>query len=104
LAFIPDDVTLFFLLDPETFEGEDGLTYTADHFVELNAAIRELTASRPKTYLLEVLDFVERPEERINADHFNRMVYFRVYQKIAAILRANNAAYIDDMQAFAVPS
>jgi hypothetical protein len=32
------------------------------------------------------------------------MVYFRVYQKIAAILRANNAAYIDDTQAFAVPS
>ena len=53
-----------------------------DHFARLNDLIREVATGIENIRLLNVLDFIMDPEEFIDATHFNRLVYYRIYRTI----------------------
>jgi hypothetical protein len=89
---IPESVYLFILLGPETAINAEGKSFPTPHLSFNNNIIREVLAGRPNVVLLNVLDFVQQPGDRINAAHFSRMVYFRIYQRIAAILAETQAS------------
>jgi hypothetical protein len=58
----------------------------------LNSWVRDITASMPNVELIEIGDFVQGDKEMITHNHFDRMVYFRVFQHIMRRLAGGTAA------------
>jgi hypothetical protein len=47
---------------------------------------RELAAERSNIVVIDPLEFVEHPDERLDWWHFDRKVYYRMFQRIMAHL------------------
>jgi FkbH-like protein len=92
LDYIPKTTLVFILLVPESARTPDGSDVRLQHYVANNRAVQQAANGRENVILLPVLDFVTQPSDRVGATHFSRMVYFRLYQKIAAILAQNQAS------------
>ncbi|WP_428395314.1 HAD-IIIC family phosphatase [Lichenicoccus sp.] len=87
LAHIPQSVVLIFLLAPEKVPDRQGQHVEAWRFVAQNKAIAQVVAGRENVHLLRIEDFINHSNETTDGVHFSRMVYYRVYQRIASILR-----------------
>lgn len=84
LSNISQKTIVFFVLAPDIQQDEQSLI---EYYVNCNDVILDVAGARPNTFFLDILDFVQSRSERIDAHHFTRMVYFRLYQKIAQMLR-----------------
>ena len=59
-----------------------------NQFTRLNRWTRQAAAAFPGVTLLDIADFILRPEEVENVLHFHREVYFRVFRYIVAAINA----------------
>jgi len=87
LKVLHPDTKLFLVLGPETWMTKEGATRPLKIFLEGNRVLREFAAARPNSYLLNLTDFVEGPEDCFDYIHFGRMVYFRMTKHMVALLR-----------------
>jgi FkbH-like protein len=58
----------------------------------LNRWIREVAADFPDVTLLNVADFVHAPDDVTARDHYDRMVYFRMFEYVMKTLRNSETA------------
>ena len=58
----------------------------------LNAWVRDVAGALPNVELVEIREFVQGDQDLITHNHFDRMVYFRVFQHIMRRLQAKLAA------------
>jgi hypothetical protein len=54
----------------------------------LNAWVRDIAGAMPNVDLVEITEFVQGEKDLITHNHFDRMVYFRVFQHIMRRLQA----------------
>lgn len=79
---IPEGTRLFVVL-PHEWEIWEGELNPRALAIEYNAAVRELARDFPAVTLLAMNDFVRgREEMQYEFDHFDRIVYFRLYRRI----------------------
>ena len=76
---IPPGARLFVLL-PHEWEKWDGVMQPRSNAIEYNAALRRLARGYPAVTLMAMDDVVRAAEEmQESSDHFDRIVYFRMY-------------------------
>jgi hypothetical protein len=51
---------------------------------------RELVRERKNTWLIDPLEFVRHPSDHMDWWHFDRKVYYRIYQRIAELIATND--------------
>lgn len=94
LSTIFDSTTLpnmiFVLLGCERVYEADGSPQPVYHFIDLNRAVRVAAENRPHVKLISVEDFASSPSEIIDATHFDRRVYFRIYEHILQVAGARD--------------
>jgi FkbH-like protein len=90
LANIPLRTTIFFVLAMEQVLDKEGVAISRPHFIAQNEVIATVAAKRPNVHLLKIDEFVSDPNEIMDGVHFDRMVYYRLYQEIASILKRDN--------------
>lgn len=91
MRHVPPAATVFFLLGPKTHKPVDGEERPTE-LHPFNQVLSAAAAARPGTYALDMAEFVMDPQDRLDTFHYGRMPYFRLSQKIAALLRARNEA------------
>ena len=80
----PRESRSYVLLACEVTYDEAGAPRPVPHFKALNHATRQVAAAWPNVRCLAVEDFVREPREIIDAAHFDRQLYYRIYQHIVA--------------------
>lgn len=90
-AKIPKNGDAFFILPSEYIRnGEIGVRQLA---VDYNSIIESLAQLHPHITLLRIDDFIKNDDERLEGfDHFERMVYYRLYEGIAKKCQASSRA------------
>ena len=84
---IPAGARLFFILPHEWYKEGDHLLPRA---VEYNRAVRALATDYPAVTLMSMNDIVHGAGDMQDSfDHFDRVVYFRLYQKIMQAIGAD---------------
>ena len=86
LRAAPAGARVFILLANETFTRPNGVVALAKNKQMLNAWLRDLAAEFADVTLLAVRDFIEDECEVITLNHFDRMVYFRIFQHIQGLM------------------
>jgi FkbH-like protein len=84
---IPQRAAVFFLLGPEQSTDPQGKLVPLRMHLRFNAVLRAIAAARPHTWVLQPEAFVREPGDRVDPQHFGRMVYFRMYRHILDMLR-----------------
>lgn len=81
---VPAHGRMFVLLATETEQLESGEVRTLGRRRERNRWVADVAAAFPQVEPLRMADFIESPAEiqNSNQSHFDRKVYFRVYQHI----------------------
>lgn len=87
LSTAPKTVPVFILLANE--RNEEPRARAGSNKRLLNAWTRQVAAGYPNVELLDVTSFVLNAPERITHNHFDRMVYFRVFQHIMEKIGSN---------------
>jgi FkbH-like protein len=82
LARAPAGVRIFILMAAELVPNEAGRMVVPTKKRRLNSWVRDVAASVPQVELVEIREFVSADQEFITNNHFDRMVYFRVFQHI----------------------
>jgi FkbH-like protein len=97
-ARVPKRGRMFVLLSLETRPDKDGSILTHRRHLELNRWSREAAQEFPSVELLPVAEFIEGPSEIQNSfNHFDRMVYFRIFQYIVRATGQPLNTGIDDI-------
>ena len=86
LASAPEAARVFILQANERFTRPNGVVALAKNKQKLNLWLVELAAEFPRVTLLPIRDYIEEEREVITLNHFDRMVYFRVFQHIQAAM------------------
>ncbi len=86
LARLPADMTVIFLLPPESKPDETGQTVAMHMHRPFNNVIRAQANRRKNSHILQIADYVKDPEDRIDAQHFGRMVYVRIAEAVTNLL------------------
>ena len=87
---VPAHGKMFVLVALDTVLKEGKVKKIGKRLIQ-NAWTREAAAEFPAVVILDMADFIENLEEvkvGSGAGHFDRMVYFRVYQRIAQLIGA----------------
>jgi hypothetical protein len=74
--------SVFILLGRTEHTRQDGTVVQHRKMARVNRWLTELADEIPAMHLLQVMDFVKPGEETANPGHFDRKVYFRIYQEI----------------------
>ena len=61
--------------------------HTHHHHVHLNRVVRDAVQDFPNVALLRINDAIQTREDFIDATHFGRMVYFRLFKQIDGLVR-----------------
>ncbi|HEX7644811.1 MAG TPA: HAD-IIIC family phosphatase [Burkholderiaceae bacterium] len=59
-----------------------------DMIEAINGVHKELAAERRNIVLIDPLEFVQQPEDRMDWWHFDRKVYYRIFQRIKSLISA----------------
>jgi len=86
----PPKARIFVLLGCERIFDAAGQPRPLPHLMELNRITRRAAEDLPHVHLLAPDDFISVPSDVIDATHFDRRVYFRIYQRIVEICRMTN--------------
>lgn len=80
--------TLIILLDiPSHQEGVVGERQIRQDMIDpIRSVHQELVHERNNTYLVDPVEFVTQPSDRLDWWHFDRKVYYRIYQRIAELI------------------
>ncbi len=81
----------FILLANDSLNGDPRQQNVKGRFARLNAITIEEASAAPGVTVVDTRSFIAGPEEISDALHFNRAVYFRIFQHIAALLAADQA-------------
>ncbi len=90
----PADVTVFVMLSNTEARRADGSVRPMPAFARHNENIREVAADYPNVKLILPGDFMTEQQRATlvaNPHHFDRMVYFRMFQHIASHINASHA-------------
>ena len=90
LSTIPDTIPVFIVLALEEQKDINGRSTKLYHFETINAKIVSATKNFNNVILVNPKDAIDHPDDVIDATHFNRLVYFRLYRMIASKLDAWN--------------
>jgi FkbH-like protein len=83
---IPGTIPIFVLLGLESVPCEDGTTSILHHIVNLNRATKNAAVAFKNVHLLPINQFIDSGKDLLDAAHFGRLAYFRMYQKIEEVL------------------
>jgi hypothetical protein len=78
---------IFVLLGCERVYDVAGFPQPVPHLMELNRITRRAAEGRPHVHLLAPDDFITLPSDVIDATHWDRRVYYRIYQRIVQLHR-----------------
>jgi hypothetical protein len=76
------ETSVFILQASDTNVREDGKLVVGKRRKAINEWIREVTASYSNVTLLKITDFADEGEMIDNGNHYDRMVYFKIFQEI----------------------
>jgi len=83
---VPANALLFVLLPATRYRDEQGTTFRRKETAVYNALLRKLAARRDNVALIPLDSAISSDGEIIGMDHFNRIVYFRVFEMILSEL------------------
>jgi FkbH-like protein len=86
LSNAPAGARVFVLQANESLRRPNGMPAVARHMQMLNGWVLDIAAEFPHVTLLALRDFVADEAEVVTLNHFDRMVYFRVFQHIVGAL------------------
>ncbi len=86
LSNAPAGARVFILQANEWFTRPDGTKANARNKKMLNNWLADIAAEFPRVQLIAIRDFVRSESEVLTLNHFDRMVYFRVFQHIVSQL------------------
>jgi hypothetical protein len=81
----PPMAKIFVLLGCEQVYDAAGLPQPVLHHVELNRVTRRAAEGMSHVYFLAPDEFIMAPTDVIDATHWDRRVYYRIYQRIAEL-------------------
>ena len=84
---LPPAAPIFVLLGLERERHANGKETIVHHMVSLNNSTRKAAEGLPNVHFLPVGQFIESESDVIDRTHLDRLVYYRIYQKIASMLR-----------------
>lgn len=85
---LPEDSHVFIIGGNETLRDRThGHTHVSHATRELNQTLRAVIADRPKTHILPFRDFIESEDEVQSWSHFERMVYFRMAERLRELTK-----------------
>ncbi|HZB90332.1 MAG TPA: HAD-IIIC family phosphatase [Stellaceae bacterium] len=96
--------TKVFILLPNDRRNVEGVERVLRSKVEFNTWTRQVAQDFPNVELLDIREFVRSEAEVQGLNHFDRMVYFRVYEHIMARVRAEGAGERADAAAYDAPA
>ena len=76
----------FILLANDSLDGDPRRQDTKGRFAKLNAIIIEEASDKAGVTIIDTRSFIAGPEEISDVLHFDRKVYFRIFQHITALL------------------
>jgi FkbH-like protein len=87
LGRAPPEARVFVLMANELIRNEDGRMVVPPKKRRLNDWVREIAADFVNVELVDIRDFILDDPEMKSNNHFDRMVYFRVFQHIMQRIR-----------------
>jgi FkbH-like protein len=84
-------VQVFILMASEQVRDHTGRMIVQPKKRRLNAWVRDIAAEFPNVELVDIHDFVQADQEMKTNNHFDRMVYFRVFQHIMRRIQHRHA-------------
>jgi hypothetical protein len=87
-SYLGCETTVFILLAVEEGPSASGKWTKMHHLSRLNSTIEHTTKKYPNVRLLRPEEFIHSREELIDAMHFHRMVYFRIYRHILDLMKS----------------
>ena len=85
----PPEAKIFVLLGCEQVYDDAGLPQPVPHLIELNRITRRAAEGMSHVHLLVPEEFLVAPSDIIDATHWDRRVYFRIYQRIVELHRGH---------------
>jgi len=90
IASLPEDSHIFVIGGNETLrDAQHGHTHTSHVTREMNQMIRTVIADRPGAHILPFRDFIQSEDEVQSWSHFERMVYFRMAERLRDLTKAD---------------
>ena len=71
-------------------DSRSGVTHTSTDNLKLNQWLTDVAPLHPKTQVVDIRDVIESEAEVLDWSHFDRLVYYRLYQLICRHCRAPN--------------
>jgi FkbH-like protein len=87
LGRAPPRARIFILMANELIRNEDGRMVVPPKKRRLNGWVRDIATDYPNAELVDIRDFILDDPEMKSNNHFDRMVYFRVFQHIMRRIR-----------------
>jgi hypothetical protein len=82
MARAAPDVRIFILMANELVRDDTGRMIVPPKKRRLNGWVRDVASEFPNAELVDIRDFIQADPEMKSNNHFDRMVYFRVFQHI----------------------
>ena len=92
LGRAPTRARIFILMANELIRNEDGRMVVPPKKRRLNGWVRDIATDYPNAELVDIRDFILDDPEMKSNNHFDRMVYFRVFQHIMRRIRETRQA------------
>ena len=93
LGALPPTATVFVLgANEKWFNHGNYLVYDHPHHTALNQWMREVVGHFPNVMILPIRHFIYAEAEAQSVNHFERMVYFRIYQEISRVVASLSPA------------
>ena len=91
LEALPKRAPVVLLLENTTLhDARLKVTHTRDESVRLNRWVRKVASGYSNVTAVDIRDFIARDEEVTDWSHFDRIVYYRLYKRLAMATRWRN--------------
>lgn len=69
------------------YDREHGVTHTSSDNINLNRWMSEVAGEFPAAHIIDIRDVIAGEAEVADWSHFDRIVYYRLYERICAVVR-----------------